>query len=108
MKDKAGKEITFKEFIQRWKEGIINITPIQKLTNEIRGAFITLLGFILSFIAIIFLREKIGWLAYGLILIFLGNIITTFLKWNSLKQQLIYFKRMEEESEEIERRTYFG
>ena len=103
MRDKAGNEITVGEFFKRWKHGIENITPMQKLVIEIRGTFIMLLGFILGFFAIIWLREQIGWLAYGLVLIFLGSIITTFLKWNSLKQQLRYFKRMEEQ---IEHRNY--
>ena len=99
---KSGEDISFKEFMIRWKKGIANITPLQKLQNEVKGTFITLLGFIVSFIAVIIMRVKIGLLAYGLILIFLGSIITTGLRFLSLKQQLKLFNTMEVKSINVE------
>jgi len=95
MRDKAGNYLTFKEYMIRWKQGIENLTPLQKITNDIRGTFITLLGFIFSLFAVIWLREKIGLLAYGLTLIFVGTSITTFFKWIGLRQQLKYFNEIE-------------
>ena len=86
-KTKTGEKITWKEFFSRWKKGIEEISPLQKVTNEVRGTGITLMGFIVAFVAVIWKRAQIGLLAYGLILIFLGSIITTFLRWISLKQQ---------------------
>lgn len=96
LKDKEGEELTFKEFLVRWKEGIENLTPLQKLTNEKRGTFITLLGMIFSFFAVIWFREEIGLLAYGLMLIFLGSSITTGLKWIALRQQYKMLKQFSE------------
>lgn len=97
MKLKSGEEITIKEFFKRWKIGIENLTPLQKMTNEARGTFVTLLGFVVSFFAVIWFREKIGILAYGLILIFLGSIWTTALKYIGLRQQVKLFKNLEKE-----------
>jgi hypothetical protein len=98
LKTKTGEKITFKEALVRFKKGLDMITPIQKLENETRGTFITLLGFIVAFIAVIIMREKIGLLSYGLMLIFLGSIITTGLKWLALRQQLKFFKDTETNS----------
>ena len=93
-KKKDGTIITWKEFFKEWKKGIDNITPLQKMQNEARGTFITLLGFLVSFVAVIYMRETIGLLAYGLILIFLGSIMTTGLRWLALKQQLKLLKNL--------------
>ena len=92
MKDKAGNKITMKEFWTRFKKGLDEITPIQKLENDIRGNFVSLIGYIVALVAVIISRESIGLLAYGLILIFIGSIWTTGLKWLSLKQQYKFMK----------------
>ena len=101
MRDKAGNKITFKEFMTRWKQGIDNITPIQKLENDVRGTFITLLGYIFAMGAVIWKFNDIGLLSIGLILIFLGSVVTTGLKWIALKQQLKFIKNLDVESEEV-------
>jgi len=44
LKDKAGNKLTTKEFMQRWKEGIQRITPLQQTQNQINGFFIVLFG----------------------------------------------------------------
>lgn len=103
MKTKDGEIISIKEAFIRFKKGVDAITPLQKLQNETRGTFITLLGFIVSFCAVIYMREKIGLLSYGLMLIFLGSIITTGLKWLALRQQLKFFKDMETNELDIDK-----
>ena len=35
LKDKEGNKLTFKEFMAKWKDGIENITPLQKLRTQI-------------------------------------------------------------------------
>lgn len=101
VKTKSGENISWKEAFKRFKDGIENITPIQKLQNESRGTFLTLLGFIFSLIAVIWKRDVMGLLSYGLILIFLGSIITTGLRWFGLRQQLKLFKNTENNSLDI-------
>jgi len=97
MKDKEGNKITMKEFIQRWKIGIQNITPVQKLSNDSRATFVTLIGFIISLIALIIFRDQmpIIWLTYGLILIFVGSVWSNLIKWLTLNQQLKLFKNLD-------------
>ena len=100
-KTKAGEQITWEETLVRFKKGIENISPIQKLENETRGTLITFTGFVFSLIAVIWMRSEIGLLAYGLILIFLGSGITTGLKYIGLRQQLKLFKDTEGQSDDI-------
>lgn len=96
---KDGTKITWKEFFILWKIGINNITPEQKIKSEMHGTMISLLGFMFCFFAVIWAREKIGLMAYGLILVFLGSIITTTLRYISLRQQSKIFDQLNKESE---------
>jgi len=104
LKDNKGNKITAGEYLKRWGEGIKNLTPIQKLKNESRATFITLIGSITCLIALIIFRDKfvVSWFVYGLILIFVGNSWNTIVKWLSLKQQLRFFKNMDSNSINLE------
>ena len=98
----TGEKITWKEAFKRFKKGVDEITPMQKLENDIRGTFITLLGYFFAMGATIYKFDTFGILSIGLILIFLGSIVTTGLKWISLRQQLKFIKNLDYESEETE------
>jgi len=97
LKDKLGNELTIKEFFGKWKEGIDNITPIQKLENEFRGNAVNLFGLMVALIAVIFSMDKIGLLSYGLILIFIGSIWSSGVKVLALRQQLKFMRGFEEQ-----------
>lgn len=99
--DKEGKKLTASEFMERFKQGIASLTPLQKITHELRGTFISTIGFIASLIAVILFRETIGLLAYGLILIFIGSTWTTGIKWISLMQQHKFLKELEKEVKDV-------
>lgn len=43
-KDKKGNKLTAKEFMQRWKEGIERVTPLQQTQNQINGYLLVLIG----------------------------------------------------------------
>lgn len=43
-KDKKGNKLTAKEFVQRWKEGIERVTPLQQTQNQINGFILVLVG----------------------------------------------------------------
>ena len=103
-KDKEGNQLTAKEFFKRWKSGILNLTPAQKVTNEFNATVIMLIGFIVALIALVIFREKmiVTWFAYGLILIFVGNTWTTIIKLIGFYQQKQFFKNMERQLEENE------
>jgi len=100
LKDKEGNKLSVGEFLKKWGEGIKNLNPIQKLTNESRATLITLIGSITCLIALIIFRNKliVSWFAYGLILIFIGNTWNTGLKLIGLRQQLRYFKNTDNQS----------
>lgn len=111
-KDKEGNKITYSEFFKRWGEGIKNVaknpTPLEKISIESRATFINLIGLITCLIVLIIYRDKffVNWFAYGLMLIFIGNSITTGLKFIGLNEQKKFLKglysdsqRKEEESE---------
>jgi hypothetical protein len=97
---KTGEKISWKEALIRFKKGVDEITPMQKLSNDIRGTFITLLGYLFAMGAVIWKFNTIGLLSIGLILIFLGSVVTTGLKWIALKQQYKFIKNLDLESEE--------
>ena len=60
MKDKSGKEITTKEFMQRWKQGIQTVTPFQQTKINIMGSILVLVGVVIGLI--IMFTTKTWWL----------------------------------------------
>lgn len=101
LKTKDGEKISIGEAMKRFKDGVENITPLQKLQNEIRGNYIIFSGFFVALVAVIIGLDDIGLIAYGLILIFIGSIITTGLKILGLRQQLKFFKNMDDNSQDV-------
>ncbi|GEM_PF-2428592 len=99
-KDKEGKKITAKEFGQRFKDGINNITPVQKLKNEVRSTFTMLIGYLVGLVSLIIYREAfvVQWFTYALIIIFLGASWSNGIKWFAMRHQLKLMKKMDMES----------
>jgi hypothetical protein len=97
-KTKSGEQITWKEWFSRAGKGIkqvaTNPTPLERVSIESRATFINLTGLIICLTAIIIFRDKffVNWFAYGLILIFIGGIITTGLKYLGLREQKKFLK----------------
>ena len=60
MKDRSGKEITTKEFMQRWKQGIQTVTPFQQVKINIMGSILVLVGVVIGLI--IMFTTKTWWL----------------------------------------------
>lgn len=103
LKDKLGNKISITEFFKRWGEGIKNLTPAQKITNEARATAISTIGSFICLIALIIFKDKliVSWFAYGLILVFVGSTWNGALKWIILRQQLKYFKDFDSKSIDI-------
>lgn len=99
-KTKTGEIISWEEWFKRWGQGIKNVasnpTPLEKVTIEKRATFINLLGLIVCLVALIVFKDKffVSWFAYGLILIFIGTLITTGLKYLGLKEQKKFLKEL--------------
>jgi hypothetical protein len=102
MKTKSGEEITFKEFMRRWKVGMQSLTPKQRTQNDILSTWITLIGFILSILALLFFNETFGVVTYGIIIIFIGSIYANSIRLFSLYGQLNVFKNIEKQFEDFE------
>ena len=99
MKDKEGNYLTTKEYFKRWGEGIKNLTPQQKVSNEFNATVVMLVGFITCLVTLVIFRDKliVSWFAYGLILIFARNNWINLIKLIGLYQQKQVFKNIEEQ-----------
>ena len=95
-KDKEGKELTFKQFMGRWKQGYQKVTPAQQIR-------ITLWSFIPMFIGIIwgmvvtFLGKT-----YWLTLILTGSLPITSIQFLSNLQKYQALKATQKIMEELE------
>lgn len=89
-KDKQGNKLTAKEFFKRFKSGIEQITPVQRLKNEVRSTFTMLIGYLVGLISLIIYRKAfvVQWFTIALIIIFLGATWSNLIKWFALRQQL--------------------
>lgn len=87
--DKNGNKLTAKEFMQRWKEGIANVTPLQQ-------AKMTLLNYIPIFIGIIFGIVASAWSkTWWLLIILIGSFGITLIQTLGVFQRYMALKEME-------------
>jgi len=96
-KTKAGEQISWKEWLQRWKRGIEGITPLQQANIQIKGTYIIILG-LLSGIFITSLNFKQLW---WLMLILVGGLFNTAMQWVGLYQKITMLKRLYNTNEEV-------
>ena len=66
-KDKLGNKLTWKEYIERWKQGIAGITPFQLVKQQLRGMNIILLGIFCGIVVCFFNLKNLWWLLIILI-----------------------------------------
>ena len=66
-KTKSGEQITWKEYIARWKEGIAGITPLQLVVQQLKGMNIVLIGLLCGIIVCFFNIKNLWWLLIILI-----------------------------------------
>jgi len=71
MKDRYGKEVTPKEFMERWKQGMQSITPYQQAKISLIGIVLIFLG-VISGLYITFITKT-----WWLFLILLGSLFLT-------------------------------
>lgn len=94
--DKAGKELTFKEFMQRWKQGIqqvaLTMPKQEQIKKQIRFTWIMLIGFCLGIAISIYHFKTIGWV----IIVLLGAIGNTGVQLIALYQQKKMFDNFEQ------------
>jgi hypothetical protein len=73
-KDREGKEVSRKEFIERWKKGIAMVTPLQQTKSQIFFTYITIIGLLCGIVVSIWQFKTLWWLAI-ILLAGLGNTI---------------------------------
>jgi len=86
-KDKKGNELNLKEFLKKWKEGVINITPLQQTKTSLWSTipiFAGLIwGMVVTFIAGVYWMTLI--LTFSLPLVSM-NFISTIQKYRAQKR----------------------
>jgi len=89
MKDREGKEVSASEFIQRWKEGIKKITPLQQTNVQLNGTYLVLIGVIIGLYSTF--HTKMWWM----FIILLGSLVLVGVSWIGMKQKQHALKEME-------------
>ncbi len=96
-KDKEGNKLTYKEFIDRWKKGVGEITPLQKLRTQLTGTRISLTGIFLGICVTLYGWENLWWVA----IILIGAFITTGVSYLGIEKQRNRLLKHEEDCEEM-------
>jgi hypothetical protein len=97
MKDRQGNKITFKEYIERWKKGITEVTPLQKVKIQLSGTEIMLFGLFAGLIVSLIGYKNLWWVA----IIILGGIFNTIMQYISLLQQRNAFQNLDNNSVDL-------
>lgn len=89
MKDKEGNELTGKEYMERWKEGVRNITPLQQAKISIVGVLLMLVGIVIGLV-VTFISET-----WWLFIILLGSLVLTKMNLLATWQRIDALQRLE-------------
>lgn len=83
IKDKQGKEYTFKEFTTKWKKGISGITPLQQVKSQISGTYLMIIGLLCGVVVLAFSFKKNWWVE----IILVAGLFNTCIQLIGLKQK---------------------
>jgi len=89
-KDKSGKELTLKEFLQRWRTGIEGITPLQQVNLQINATFIIIIGLCAGIVISIIGIKNLWWL----MIILIGGLFNTVIQMLGLWQKKQILNRL--------------
>ena len=90
MKDKSGKKITMSEFMSRWKQGIQQISPAQKMGHQLRGTFLILVGLICGLVITLRNYKTLWWVAIVLV----GALMVNGISYLSMRQQKVMLDKI--------------
>lgn len=97
-KDKEGNKISFKVFMQRFKEGCENLTPEQTVKIQFRGTLITMLGIVCGLVISVMGYKDLWWLS----LILLGALFNTWVQFVGQNAQRKHFKKLRKGSTDFQ------
>lgn len=83
IKDKQGKEYTWKEFIAKWKKGIEGINPLQQIKSQISGTRLMLFGLLCGIVVLAFDIKRYWWVE----IILVAGLFNTYISLIGLKQK---------------------
>lgn len=102
-RDKQGKELSFKEFISRWKDGVEGITPLQQTKTQMMGTWISITGILAGIVVNALIRLKNVW--WWLEIILIGSLIITSVSMIGMYQKYLMQKKSEELMKEAMKRS---
>ena len=85
---KTGEQVTFRQFLKQWKNGIANMNPLQQNTSTLFGQFTSLAGVIWGIV----FSFIIGY--YWMMVILIGGLIVLGTQMIGAFQQRKIFKKM--------------
>jgi len=84
-KDKEGKELSYREFMDRWKKGMEGITPLQQIKGQLNSTYIMLLGIAAGFVVTLFNLKNLWWLTIILGAAFFNSGIAALGLWQKVR-----------------------
>jgi hypothetical protein len=90
-KDKDGKELSYKEFMARWKTGMKGITQYQQSSMQLNSTYIMLVGILCGFVITLFNLKNLWWLS----IILAGALFNTTISALGVWQKKIALWEME-------------
>lgn len=101
-KDKGGNKLTFKEFMQRWKQGVEGITPLQQTKMQYKATWIMIIGIFCGLVITGMSFKRLWWL----FIVLLGALFNTGVQLIGIYQKIRALKQLEQftmpEGEETE------
>ncbi len=91
-KDKQGNKLTYKQFMERWKQGIQKVTPLQQIKIQVRSTKLSLIGIVAGIGVSIWKIENLWWV----LLILLGVLGVTSMQLVGMIQKRNILEKIEE------------
>ena len=96
-KDNEGNQLTYKEYMERWKKGIEQVTPLQQANAQFKSTIIMLIGILAGIIITISQFKKLWWV----MLILVGAFGVTSFQLVGLFQKKRALQRFEKLAKEV-------
>ena len=96
-RDKQGNKLTRKEFMERWKGGIQNVTPLQQARINLTSTKIILLGVFCGIVIAIYNIQKLWWV----LIILLGVAGVTSVQLLGAIQKRNVFEKIDKMQKEV-------
>jgi hypothetical protein len=83
IKDKSGKEYTWKEFLVKFKKGVEGITPLQQVKSQMNGTYLMIVGLLCGIVVLAFRIKTMWWVE----IILVAGLFNTYISLIGLIQK---------------------